>query len=120
ADRALPHRPARGPHPGARPHPGAAGAWAPRHRSTAPDRPVTRFCWTRTKFGAFFSCEHRTRAATPTRHSSPVLVIAAPGQGAQTPGFLSPWLELPLFRSRFEWLSTVAGLDLVEHGTTSD
>jgi hypothetical protein len=24
-----------------------------------------------------------------------MLIIAAPGQGAQTPGFLAPWLELP-------------------------
>lgn len=49
-----------------------------------------------------------------------MLVIVAPGQGAQTPGFLTPWLEDPTFRSRFEWLSTVAGLDLVTHGTVSD
>ncbi|MFC6152059.1 acyltransferase domain-containing protein [Nocardioides yefusunii] len=49
-----------------------------------------------------------------------MLVIVAPGQGAQTPGFLTPWLEEPTFRSRFEWLSTVAGIDLVAHGTTSD
>ncbi len=50
----------------------------------------------------------------------PVLVIVAPGQGAQTPGFLTPWLEDPTFRSRFEWLSTVAGLDLVHYGTEAD
>lgn len=49
-----------------------------------------------------------------------MLVIVAPGQGAQTPGFLTPWLEDPTFRSRFEWLSTVAGIDLVAHGTVSD
>lgn len=49
-----------------------------------------------------------------------MLVIVAPGQGAQTPGFLTPWLEDPTFRSRFEWLSTVAGIDLVTHGTISD
>jgi len=49
-----------------------------------------------------------------------VLVIVAPGQGAQTPGFLTPWLADPVFRQRFEWLSTVAGIDLVEHGTESD
>jgi [acyl-carrier-protein] S-malonyltransferase len=49
-----------------------------------------------------------------------VLVIVAPGQGAQTPGFLTPWLEDPTFASRFEWLSTVADLDLVHHGTQSD
>jgi len=49
-----------------------------------------------------------------------VLVIVAPGQGAQTPGFLSPWLEDPTFASRFGWLSTVAGLDLASYGTEAD
>ncbi|PID53174.1 MAG: biotin attachment protein, partial [Micrococcales bacterium] len=49
-----------------------------------------------------------------------MLAIVAPGQGAQTPGFLTPWLELPGFAERFEWLSTVAGIDLVTHGTVSD
>jgi [acyl-carrier-protein] S-malonyltransferase len=49
-----------------------------------------------------------------------VLVIVCPGQGSQTPGFLAPWLELPGFRDRMLWLSTVAGIDLVRHGTESD
>jgi [acyl-carrier-protein] S-malonyltransferase len=49
-----------------------------------------------------------------------VLVIVAPGQGAQTPGFLEPWLEDPTFASRFDWLSTVAGLDLAHYGTQAD
>jgi [acyl-carrier-protein] S-malonyltransferase len=49
-----------------------------------------------------------------------VLVIVAPGQGAQTPGFLTPWLEDPGFRNRFEWLSTVASIDLVHYGTEAD
>jgi [acyl-carrier-protein] S-malonyltransferase len=49
-----------------------------------------------------------------------VLVIVAPGQGAQTPGFLGPWLEDPTFASRFGWLSTVAGLDLASYGTEAD
>ncbi len=52
--------------------------------------------------------------------SGPVLVIVAPGQGAQTPGFLTPWLEDPTFGTRMEWLSTVAGLDLVHYGTEAD
>lgn len=47
-------------------------------------------------------------------------MIAAPGQGAQTPGFLQPWLEDPTFASRFDWLSTVAGLDLAHYGTEAD
>jgi [acyl-carrier-protein] S-malonyltransferase len=49
-----------------------------------------------------------------------VLVIVAPGQGAQTAGFLTPWLEDPAFAARFEWLATVAGLDLVHYGTQAD
>jgi [acyl-carrier-protein] S-malonyltransferase len=50
----------------------------------------------------------------------PVLAIVAPGQGAQSPGFLTPWLESPEFRARFEWLSTVASIDLVHYGTEAD
>jgi [acyl-carrier-protein] S-malonyltransferase len=49
-----------------------------------------------------------------------VLVIVAPGQGAQAPGFLSPWLELPGFADRMHWLSAVAQLDLVHYGTEAD
>lgn len=49
-----------------------------------------------------------------------MLVVVAPGQGAQSPGFLTPWLEIPGVRGRLEWLSTVAGIDLVKHGTESD
>ncbi len=49
-----------------------------------------------------------------------MLVIVAPGQGAQTPGFLTPWLEDPTFAGRFDWLATVAGIDLAHYGTTAD
>ena len=49
-----------------------------------------------------------------------MLVIVAPGQGAQTPGFLSPWLELPHFEERLRWLSACAGLDLIHYGTAAD
>ncbi|MGH8939849.1 MAG: ACP S-malonyltransferase, partial [Actinomycetes bacterium] len=49
-----------------------------------------------------------------------MLVIVAPGQGAQAPGFLSPWLELPHFENRLRWLSACAGLDLVHYGTEAD
>lgn len=50
----------------------------------------------------------------------PVLVVVAPGQGAQTPGFVNPWLEVPGFRERLEWLSVASGIDLIAHGTVSD
>lgn len=49
-----------------------------------------------------------------------MLVVVAPGQGSQSPGFLTPWLEVPGVRDRLEWLSAVSGIDLVEHGTVSD
>jgi [acyl-carrier-protein] S-malonyltransferase len=49
-----------------------------------------------------------------------MLVIAAPGQGAQTPGFLAPWLELPGFAERMAAWSELAGCDLIRCGTTAD
>jgi [acyl-carrier-protein] S-malonyltransferase len=49
-----------------------------------------------------------------------VLVIVAPGQGAQTPGFLSPWLEEKQFADRLAWLSAVADMDLAHYGTEAD
>jgi [acyl-carrier-protein] S-malonyltransferase len=49
-----------------------------------------------------------------------VLVIAAPGQGAQTPGFLDAWLELAGVEDRLAWFSAVTGLDLIRYGTTAD
>jgi [acyl-carrier-protein] S-malonyltransferase len=49
-----------------------------------------------------------------------VLAIVAPGQGAQTPGFLEPWLEDTTFAARIDWLSAVAGLDLAYYGTRAD
>jgi [acyl-carrier-protein] S-malonyltransferase len=47
-----------------------------------------------------------------------VLIITAPGQGAQTPGFLSPWLELPGVTEQIGAWSELAGRDLVRLGTT--
>jgi [acyl-carrier-protein] S-malonyltransferase len=49
-----------------------------------------------------------------------VLAIVAPGQGAQSPGFLAPWLSEPSFADRLNWLSAVAGMDLVHYGTQAD
>ena len=49
-----------------------------------------------------------------------MLVIVAPGQGAQSPGFLTPWLENPAFAERLGWLSAVSGLDLVHYGSEAD
>lgn len=49
-----------------------------------------------------------------------VIVVVAPGQGSQTPGFLEPWLAEPSFREHLQQLSDTVGIDLVAHGTTSD
>ena len=49
-----------------------------------------------------------------------MLLIAAPGQGAQAPGFLREWLELPGFAERLGSWSELAGCDLIRCGTTAD
>jgi [acyl-carrier-protein] S-malonyltransferase len=46
-----------------------------------------------------------------------MLIITVPGQGAQTPGFLVPWLELPGVAERLGTASELAGCDLVRFGT---
>ncbi|MEU0567796.1 ACP S-malonyltransferase [Nonomuraea sp. NPDC005983] len=48
-----------------------------------------------------------------------MLVLVAPGQGAQTPGFLTPWLELPGLSDRLAAWSEIVGLDLIAYGTTA-
>lgn len=49
-----------------------------------------------------------------------MLVLVAPGQGAQRPGFLTPWLDLPGVTERLTWWSAVSGLDLIHYGTKAD
>src|SRR5271170_4271413 len=49
-----------------------------------------------------------------------MLLIAAPGQGAQAPGFLREWLELPGVSERLGSWSELAGCDLIRSGTTAD
>jgi [acyl-carrier-protein] S-malonyltransferase len=49
-----------------------------------------------------------------------VLVLVAPGQGAQKPGLLTPWLELPGVADRIAEWSAATGLDLVRYGTEAD
>ncbi|GAA4264915.1 ACP S-malonyltransferase [Frondihabitans peucedani] len=49
-----------------------------------------------------------------------MIVLVAPGQGSQTPGFLTPWISDAGSRALVEQLSDAAGVDLVAHGTTSD
>ena len=55
-----------------------------------------------------------------TCQASPVLVVVAPGQGSQTPGMLSPWLELAAFSDLIDQMSEATKSDLRLHGTESD
>jgi [acyl-carrier-protein] S-malonyltransferase len=61
-----------------------------------------------------------TCGSLPDGTMADVLVIVAPGQGAQAPGFLKPWLEDPTFADRLNWLSAVGGIDLASYGTDAD
>lgn len=51
-----------------------------------------------------------------------MLAVLAPGQGAQTPGMLEPWLDVATgggtVRERLRWWSAVVGIDLIAAGTT--
>ncbi len=49
-----------------------------------------------------------------------MLVLVAPGQGAQTPGFLTPWLELDGAAEKLAAWSDAIGLDLAHYGTQAD
>lgn len=49
-----------------------------------------------------------------------MIVITCPGQGSQTPGFLSDWLELEVFRSEIEKYSDILNIDLIHFGTKAD
>ncbi|MFC7546140.1 acyltransferase domain-containing protein [Plantactinospora sp. GCM10030261] len=49
-----------------------------------------------------------------------MLAVLSPGQGAQKPDFLRPWLDLPGAPSRLRWWSTVSGVDLIHLGTEAD
>ncbi|WP_081343688.1 MULTISPECIES: ACP S-malonyltransferase [Mycobacteroides] len=48
-----------------------------------------------------------------------MIALLAPGQGSQTPGMLTPWLELPGATDQVEQWSKASGLDLVRLGTTA-
>jgi [acyl-carrier-protein] S-malonyltransferase len=48
-----------------------------------------------------------------------VLAVLSPGQGSQKPGFLTPWLDGTGAEARLRWWSALAGVDLVQLGTTA-
>src|SRR6476620_6628156 len=49
-----------------------------------------------------------------------VLAVLAPGQGAQKPGMLTDWLDLPGADDFFRKAGEIAGADLLTLGTTGD
>lgn len=79
-----------------------------------------KFCRNHTKSPVRISSHFKLPKDALISKSGHVLAIVAPGQGAQTPGFLSPWLELETFADRLRWLSAVAGIDLIHYGTEAD
>ncbi|ACU35279.1 Acyl transferase [Actinosynnema mirum DSM 43827] len=52
--------------------------------------------------------------------SEPVIALLAPGQGSQTPGMLTPWLDAEGARERIGAWSELTGLDLLRLGTEAD
>ncbi|HWH27922.1 MAG TPA: ACP S-malonyltransferase [Mycobacteriales bacterium] len=48
-----------------------------------------------------------------------MLAVLAPGQGAQSPGVLAPWLAVPGAPERVDAWSRATGLDLLRLGTTA-
>ncbi|CAJ1582048.1 ACP S-malonyltransferase [[Mycobacterium] wendilense] len=48
-----------------------------------------------------------------------MIALLAPGQGSQTPGMLTPWLELPGATEQLAGWSEISGLDLARLGTTA-
>lgn len=49
-----------------------------------------------------------------------MLAVVSPGQGAQSPGMLEPWLALQPFADAIAEYSEVTGLDIAALGTTAD
>jgi len=49
-----------------------------------------------------------------------MLALIAPGQGSQTPGMLSAWLEDPQLRAMAQEFSDAIGIDVIHLGTTAD
>ena len=49
-----------------------------------------------------------------------MIALTCPGQGAQTPGFLSPWLELNSFKNEIEKYTELLEIDLAYFGTKAE
>ena len=147
ADRAVGHRPPRQLDPPGRPRTRAAG---PGPLALALSRPVQgpaaslRAVGARSPswspppnrperglragvFGGFlqrsplcFRAAFRSPSGADHWHGEDVLAVLAPGQGAQKPGMLTDWLDLPGAESFFRWAGAIADADLLTLGTTGD
>lgn len=62
-------------------------------------------------------CDSQLPCPAGERQGGTAAAIVAPGQGAQTPGFLAPWLEDGDLAARLASLSEVSELDLAQFGT---
>jgi len=62
----------------------------------------------------------RSPSGARTGHCGDVIAVFAPGQGAQSPGMLAPWLDLPGVAEQVAAFSEVTGLDIARLGTTAD
>ncbi len=60
------------------------------------------------------------RLRSNTQRLAPVLIVVAPGQGSQTPGMLTPWLNHGAAAEIVERASDVTGIDLKHMGTEAD
>lgn len=49
-----------------------------------------------------------------------MIALTCPGQGAQTPGFLGPWLEIESFKSEIDNYSLILDMDLIHFGTKAE
>ena len=92
------------------------------HHRTGPERalPSRRFWRVPTKISRVLSCRSPPHAADDHWHGEEVLAVLAPGQGAQKPGMLTDWLDLPGAESFFRWAGAIADADLLTLGTTGD
>lgn len=54
------------------------------------------------------------------RQAVPMLAVVSPGQGAQAPGMLKSWIEIPAAREALEQFSEAAGIDLIDFGINAD
>src|SRR5260221_459657 len=77
-------------------------------------------CRIHTERGARTSCGSAFVWWTSKGQAREMLLIAAPGQGAQAPGFLREWLALPGFAERLGAWSELLERDLIRYGTTAD